>query len=392
MTSKHPPVRPREKFLAFGAPLIEQEEIDEVVATLRSGWIGTGPRVARFQRAFAEYKRVPAAAAVGSCTAALHLSLLAAGIGPGDEVIAPALTFCSTVNAVLHVGARPVLADVQDGSLNLDPDRFAAAITERTRAVIPVHLAGRACDMDAILNIASRHGLKVIEDCAHAIETEHRGRPAGTMGDFGCFSFYVTKNVVTGEGGMVVARNPETLDRIRVLALHGLSGDAWKRYSDDGFKHYQVVECGYKYNMTDLQAALGLPQLARVEANWQRRRAVWGTYQRQLTGLPLALPAEPDSGNRHAYHLYQVRIDPKRAGLSRDEFLSRMTAQGIGVGVHYLGLPEHPYYQQTLGWRPEEYSVATRIGRETVSLPLSAKLSDTDVADVIEAVRRVLRG
>jgi len=392
MSVPQPPVRPKDRFLAFGAPLIQQEEIDEVVATLRSGWIGTGPRAARFERAFAEYKRVPGAAAVGSCTAALHLSLLARGIGPGDEVIAPALTFCSTVNAVLHTGARPVLADVENRSQNLDPDRLAAAITKRTRAIIPVHLAGRPCDMDAILEIAGRHDLTIIEDCAHAIETEYHGRPAGTLGDLGCFSFYVTKNVVTGEGGMVIARRQEDLGRIRVLALHGLSGDAWKRYSDEGFRHYQVVECGYKYNMTDLQAALGLPQLARVESNWRRRRAVWEAYQRGLAGLPITLPEEPGPDTRHAYHLYQIRVEAKRSGLARDEFLAGMTAQGIGVGVHYLSLPEHPHYQKALGWKPEDHAVAMRIGRETVSLPLSAKLDDADVADVIEAVRRVLRG
>jgi dTDP-4-amino-4,6-dideoxygalactose transaminase len=392
MTTKQPPVRPKERFLAFGSPLIEQEEIDEVVATLKSGWIGTGPRAARFERAFAEYKRVPGAAAVASCTAALHLSLLARGIGPGDEVIAPALTFCSTVNSILHVGARPVLADVEERSLNIDPERVAAAITPRTRAIIPVHMAGRPCAMDRILELARRHDLMVIEDCAHAIETEYHGQPAGTFGEFGCFSFYVTKNVVTGEGGMVLARRPEDLARIRVLALHGLSGDAWKRYSDDGFRHYEVVECGYKYNMTDMQAALGLPQLARVEANWRKRRVVWEAYQRAFAGFSLALPADPEPDTQHAYHLYQVRVNAQRAGVPRDDFLAGMTAQGIGVGVHYLGLAEHPYYQSALGWRPEDYPVATRIGRETVSLPLSPKLSAADVADVVEAAGRVLRG
>jgi dTDP-4-amino-4,6-dideoxygalactose transaminase len=390
MSADPAPVRSKDRFLTFAAPLIGEEEIEAVVATLRSGWLGTGPRVARFEAAFAAYKGVGEAAAVGSCTAAMHLALLARGIGPGDEVIVPALTFCSTANVVLHTGARPVPADVLPGTLTLDPDQVERRITPRTRVVIPVHFAGRPCDMDRLLAIARARDLLILEDCAHAIETEYRGRKAGTMGDLGCFSFYVTKNVVTGEGGMVLSRRQQDLRRVRVLALHGLSGDAWKRYSDDGFRHYQVVECGYKCNMTDLQAAIGLPQLERVESSWRRREAVWRRYQRELRALPVGLPPEPEPETRHAYHLYQVRVDRERAGIERDAFLDAMTRQGIGVGVHYLSLAEHPYYREHLGWKPEDYPVALRAGRETVSLPLSARLSDADVGDVIEAVRRVL--
>ncbi len=385
------PVRPRERFLVFGAPEITQAEIDEVVATLKSGWIGTGPKTARFQADFAAYRRVPAAVAVSSATAALHLCMVARDLKPGDEVITTALTFCATANAVLHAGGTPVLADIDPVSGNLDPADVRRKITPRTKALLPVHLAGRSCDMDALTAIARDHGLWIIEDCAHAIETEWRGQPAGTFGDFGCYSFYVTKNVVTGEGGMVIARRPEDLDRIRILALHGMSRDAWKRFSDSGYKHYSVVECGFKNNMTDLQASIGLHQLARVEQSWQRREGIWKAYDRAFADLPIGLPAPVVAHEKHAYHLYQVRIDPKRCGVERDTFLERMTQQGIGVGVHYLSLAEHPYYQRELGWKPDAYPHALAFGRETVSLPLTPKLTDADVADVVEAVRRSLR-
>ncbi|MBN2204803.1 MAG: DegT/DnrJ/EryC1/StrS family aminotransferase [Thermoleophilia bacterium] len=383
------PVRPRERFLVFGAPLIGEAEIDEVVASLRSGWLGTGPKVARFESDFAAYTGAPYTAAVGSCTAALHLSLLALELEAGAEVITSALTFCATVNAIIHAGATPVLADVDPTTMNLDPAAVAAAITPRTRAVLPIHFAGRPCDMDALGDVCRRHGLALVEDCAHAIETTYHGRHAGTFGDFGCFSFYVTKNVVTGEGGMVVARDEARVERIKRLALHGMSADAWKRFSDEGYRHYLVREAGFKYNMMDLQAALGLHQLARVEESRRRREVVWRRYQGGLAGLPLELPAEPEKDTRHAYHLYTVLVDEERAGLARDEVLTAMTRENIGVGVHYLAIPEHPYYQEAYGWRPEQWPQATAVGRRTISLPLSAKLTDADVDDVVTAVRKV---
>lgn len=383
-------VRANKPFLIFGSPLIEDEEIDEVVASLRTGWLGTGPKVARFEEAFRQYEGANYAAAVNSCTAAMHLSLLAAGIGPGDEVITSAMTFCSTVNVILHAGATPVLADVDDRTMNIDPEDVRAKITPRTKAILPVHFAGHACDMDALMGIANEHHLVVIEDCAHAIETTYHGRKAGTFGDFGCFSFYVTKNVATGEGGMVITPRADLADEIKIRALHGMSRDAWKRYSDEGFRHYQVVSLGFKYNMMDLQAAVGIHQLARVEQNWKIRQECWDFYQTALAESGLALPAEPEEDTRHAYHLYTVRVNEERVGISRDAFLDAMTAQGIGVGVHYLSIPEHPYYQETLGWDPDAYPVAKTIGRETVSLPISAKLSRQDREDVVEAVHRVL--
>lgn len=384
------PVRSRDSFLVFGAPVIQDVEIQEVIDSMRSGWLGTGPKVARFEEDFRSFKGAQYAVAVNSGTAALHLSAVAAGLKPGDEVITTAMTFCATVNVIIHAGAIPVLVDVDPVTMNMDPNQVEAKITPRTRALIPVHFAGRPCDMDALCDLAERHNLAIIEDCAHAIETEYKGRPAGLFGVFGCFSFYVTKNVITGEGGMVVTNCEKDADRIKVLALHGMSRDAWKRFSDEGYNHYQVTECGFKYNMTDMQAAIGIHQLGRVEAYWRRRQQIWEYYDRALGDLPIGLPAEPEPETRHAYHLYTILIDEKRTGISRDAFLQAMTTQNIGVGVHYLSIPEQPYYQQSFGWKPEDYPHATRIGRQTVSLPFSAKLEDADADDVVKAVRYIV--
>ena len=381
----------RNDFLVFGSPLIEDIEIEEVSRTMRSGWIGTGPKVDQFERDFCRYKGNRGhSVAVNSCTAALHVSMIAAGLKPGDEVITSALTFCATVNAIIHAGLTPVLADVDPISMNIDLDDAANRITPRTRAVIPVHFAGRACDMDQLCALAKKNDLKIIEDCAHAIETTYHGMPAGTFGDFGCFSFYVTKNVVTGEGGMILARHEEDANRCKILALHGMTKDAWKRFSDQGYRHYQVVECGFKYNMMDLQAAIGIHQLQRVEEYWKKREDIWLRYNAAFANMPIGLPSSPELDTRHAYHLYTILIDEARTGISRDDFLNAMTARNIGVGVHYLSIPEHPYYQSAFGWSPKQYPNAMRIGRQTVSLPLSAKLSVEDVNDVVDSVRVIL--
>lgn len=380
------------EFIVFGAPDIRAEEIDEVTAALESGWLGTGPRVARFESDFAEYKGVDKerVAAVNSCTAGLHVSMVAAGLEPGDEVLTTAMTFCATANAVIHAGGTPVPVDIDPKTMNIDVKRLEERITGRTRAIVPVHFAGRPCDMDVIGAIADRHSLTVIEDCAHAIETQWRGRPAGTMSDFGCFSFYVTKNITTGEGGMVIARSRDDIERIKVLALHGMTKDAWHRYSDEGYRHYQVVEAGFKYNMMDIQAAVGIHQLQRIESSWERRKAIWDIYQQAFSDLPVGCPAEPELNTRHAYHLYTITVDKAVCGIKRDEFLNRMQKAGVGVGVHYLCLASHPFYQETFGWRPGDYPVADQFGATTVSLPLSARLTDAEVERVIEATQLAL--
>lgn len=379
-------------FLVFASPDIQDAEIAEVEACLRSGWLGTGPRVASFEREFGAYKGLAPdqVAAVNSCTAALHVSMVAAGLEPGSEVITTPLTFCATINSILHAGLTPVLADVNPLTQNIDPAAIEAAVTPRTRAIIPVHFAGRPCDMDAIMKIAARQELMVIEDCAHAIETEFRGQKAGTFGDFGCFSFYVTKNVAAGEGGMVIARDPLLAARAKILALHGMSQDAWHRFSDKGYRHYQVVECGFKYNMMDIQAAIAIHQLRRVEANLVKRQDTWARYQTQFSDLPIKRPAEPDAWTRHARHLYTIGIDEDLCGIQRDAFLEGMNALGVGTGVHYLSVAEHVYYQQRFGWRPEQWPHAMRIGRQTVSLPLSPKLTEANVERVVRSVRGLL--
>lgn len=381
-------------FIIFGSPDIHDDEIDEVVATLRSGWLGSGPRVSRFEQSFAKYKQVSRAhvAAVNSCSAALHVSMIAAGVGPGDEVLTTAMSFCATVNSIVHTGAIPVLVDIDPQTFNMDPAKIEERISTRTKAILPVHFAGRPCEMDAIMHIAEKHDLIVIEDCAHAVETEWKGKKAGTFGQFGCFSFYVTKNLVTGEGGMIVADSSDSIDRIKTLALHGLSEDAWFRFGDKGYKHYSVVEAGFKYNMMDIQAALGIHQLSRIENNWRRRREIWNFYQHAFSELPVGTPAAETIDTRHAYHLYTLLIDKRDCGIDREDFLARMNESRIGVGVHYLSLASHTFYQDRFQWRLEEWPNARSYGDCTVSLPLSSKLTDAELERVVEAVRSSIRG
>jgi len=385
-----PPDAVRSDYLVFGSPALGEEEIAEVVATLRSGWIGTGPRVQRFERAFAEYLDSPHAVAVSSCTAALHLALLALGVGPGDEVIVPAMTFAATANVVVHVGARPVFADVDRTTLCLDPEDATRRVTPRTRAIIPVHFAGRPCDMDSILALSREHGLAVVEDCAHAIEALYDGRHVGLLGDIGAFSFYVTKNVVTAEGGMVTTRDSGVAQRLKTLALHGLDADAWMRFSDSGFRHYEVVAPGFKYNMTDIQAALGVHQLARVELNLVRRQEIWARYDAAFADLPVFLPAPEAAGTRHARHLYTLLLDIDRLRVDRDAVQAALHELKIGTGIHYRALHLHRYYRETYGYARGDFPHSEWISDRTLSLPLSPKLGDDDVADVIHAVRRTL--
>jgi len=380
----------RDNFLIFGNPLIEEPEIKEVVASLRSGWLGTGPKVHKFEEMFKEYKGSRFAMALNSCTAALHLSMLAIGIKPGDEVIVPTMTFASTANAVIHSGGRPVFVDCEKDTMNIDPEDVERKITSRTKAIVPVHFAGRASNIDAIMDTAKKYNLKVIEDCAHAIETEYHGKKAGTFGELGCFSFYVTKNIVTGEGGMVITDNEDYANQIKILGLHGMSKDAWKRFSDSGYKHYQVVYAGFKYNMMDLQAAIGIHQLPRVDKYWKRRQEIWNCYNEAFKDLSVFIPAPVEPNTRHAYHLYTLLLDIDNLKISRDEFLDEMTKRNIGVGVHYIALHLHPYYQRTFGYKRGNFSIAEWISDRTVSLPLSAKLTDEDVGDVIEVVTPLL--
>ena len=378
-----------EGFITFGSPIIDAEAVAAVTRTLESCWIGTGPRVHELESEFARYVGATHALATSSCTAALHLAMVATGIGPGDEVITTPMTFCATANSIVHTGATPVFADCRRDTMNIDPAAVEAAVTPRTKAIIPVHFAGRPVDMEAILAIAKRHGLLVIEDAAHAIESATRGRKVGSIGDLTCFSFYVTKNMTTGEGGMVTTDNPELAARIKSYGLHGMSADAWSRFSDKGFKHYDVVFAGFKYNLTDLAASLGLAQLPRLAEWLERRNAVWARYDAAFADLPVTRPAPAEPDTVHARHLYTLLVDDD-ARVTRDGFLEEMQRRRIGTGVHYRALHVHPYYRDRWGYKPGDFPNAHAIGERTVSLPLSPKLDDGDVDRVIRAVHEIV--
>lgn len=376
-------------FLVFGSPLVLEEDIEEVVDTLRSGWIGTGPKVARFEQAFRQMLQIECAVAVSSCTAALSLALDVIGIQPGDEVITTALTFPATVNVIEHHGARPVFADVDLRTFNISPEEIEKRITARTKAIIPVHLAGHPCAMDEIIGLARARHLFVIEDAAHALETEYHGRRAGTLGDFGAFSFYPTKSLTTAEGGMLVTNNGPHAEKARILRSHGISADAWSRYSDTGFRHYETLYPGYKCNMTDLQAALGIHQLDRLHDNLRHREELWKLYNVGLSGIPgVSLPSESQDRNTvHARHLYTVCVDRAQAGISRDELMTRLKQMKVGTGVHYTAVHLHKYYREKYGFYPGDLPNTEWIGDRTLSLPLTAKMSSSDAEYVIEAVR-----
>jgi len=380
----------RSRYLVFGSPLIGEEEILEVSQSMRSGWVGTGPKVKQFEEMFKTFKNCRHAVAVSSCTAALHLSLLVSGIEPGHEVITTPLTFAATANCIVHAGAKPVFADVELKTMNIDPMEVEKKINGKTKAVLPVHFAGRPCEMDGLMELAYRFHLRVIEDAAHAIESLYKGKPVGTFGDLGCFSFYVTKNITTVEGGMVVTDQEELASQVKSLALHGLTQNAWQRFSDEGFKHYQVVCAGFKYNMTDIQASIGIHQLKKMEAQAQKRKGIWEVYQQSFRDLPLILPSPTPPDQRHAYHLYTPLLELERVRCSRDEFLQALHKENIGAGIHYVALHLHPFYQKTFGYREGEFPNAEFISPRTFSLPFSAKLTDQDVEDVVQAVKKIL--
>jgi dTDP-4-amino-4,6-dideoxygalactose transaminase len=380
----------RDDFLVFGSPLIEQSEIDEVVDSLRSGWIGTGPKVARFERMLEEYVGVPHVRCVASCTAALFLSMRCLGLGPGDEVLVPAMTFVASANAVEHVGAKPVLIDSEPGTGLMDLDAAEAAISNRTRAIMPVHLAGRPIDMERVNRIRDDHGLHVVEDAAHALGAEWDGQAIGRFGNPTAYSFYATKNITTIEGGALATVDSAFATRVEQLALHGLSIGAWQRYSDVGFKHYEASEVGFKFNMTDVQAALGLHQLPRLDDWIESRARLWERYDAGLRELPLDTPPPPSERMKHARHLYQIRVRSD-SGEARDKVLDALHRRRIGAGVHYRGVHLHPYYRDRYGIAPMSLPVATAISNTTISLPLSPKVSERDQDDVIEALSDALR-
>lgn len=380
------------KFIPFALPDIGDAEIAAVSEALRSGWVTTGPKTKAFEQAFSEYLGDDLQSiAVNSATAGLHLALEALGIGPGDEVIAPSLTFTATVEVVRYLGADPVIVDVDPVTLNIDPACIRAAITPRTKAIMPVHYGGLACAMDEILAIAREHGLKVVEDAAHALPTTHGGQLIGSLNsDVTVFSFYANKTMTTGEGGMVVTRHSELAQRMKVMRLHGINRDAFDRFvSKTPAWYYEVVAPGFKYNLTDIASAIGLEQLARLPAFLARRQALAARYMKELAGLPLILPADASTGDLHAWHLYVIRL-AQGARIDRDAVIQGLSDRGIGTSVHYLPLHRQPYWRDRYGLTPALYPQADLAYQTMLSIPLFTAMSDDDQTRVIDALKELL--
>ncbi len=376
--------------IPFFRPTIGEAEINSVVETLRSGWLTTGPKTKRFEQEFAKSVGAEFAIAVNSCTAALHLALEAVGVGRDDEVIVPTLTFASTGEVVMHLGAKPVLVDVCADTLCIDPDQIERLITPKTKAIMPVHYGGHPADMDEIHAIARKHGIHVIEDAAHAIPTEYGGRRVGTISDLTCFSFYANKTMTTGEGGMVTTNDQQLADRVRLMSLHGISKDAWKRFSAEGSWYYEILAPGYKYNMTDINAALGLNQLERSGEFHQRRSAIVQAYDAGLADVEeIKLPAvRPDVV--HAWHLYVIQVDIERLIINRNDFIKALNGAGIGTSVHYLPLHMHPLYRDRFGYQPSDLPVAQSAFDRIISLPVYPTMTDSEVDYVINTVRSIV--
>ena len=368
-----------------------QQEIDEVVETLRSGWWGTGSKAREFEEKFAKYIGCKYAVALNSATAGLHLALDVLGVGKDDEVITTPLTFVSTANVVVHRGAKPVFADVDPVTWNIDPREIEKKITKKTKVILPVHLHGRPCDMRSIKALAKKYKLFVVEDAAHAIETWYQKKKIGTVSGLTAFSFYATKNLATGEGGMLTTNNKRWAEEVRIKSLHGISKDAWKRYSEAGFKPYEAIYPGYKYNMPDLVASLGVPQLKRLRANLKIRQRYWKMLSRGLGGLEgIILPPDEQLGTVHARHLYAILVDTDKLSISRNRFIDALKSEGIGAGVHFDPVHLHKYYREAYGFKPGDYPHAEYIGSRTISLPFYPHMTQADVSNVTTAVRKIV--
>jgi perosamine synthetase len=385
---ERPPAR--DHFLPFHCPVIGEEEIAAVVKVLKSGWLTTGAKVKEFEKNFSQFVGSNHTVAVNSGTAALHLALEAIGIKEGEEVILPTMTFAATAEVVLYLRARPVLVDCEPGTLNMDPDQLEAAVTPKTKAIIPVHFGGQPCDMDRILEFARAHRLKVVEDAAHALPARYKDRLIGRIGDITCFSFYATKTITTGEGGMATTENPEWAESMRMLSLHGISHDAWKRYSAEGSWYYEILRPGYKYNLTDLAASLGVEQLKKCESFFEERKRIAETYDDGFADLPeITTPVcRPDV--QHAWHLYVIQLRLERLTITRNQFIEALKKANIGTSVHFIPLHLHPYYRDTFGYQPQDFPNAYSAFERIVSLPIYPGLTASDVEDVIGVVRAII--
>ncbi len=375
--------------IPFHKPYITEDEIAEVLDSLRSGWLTMGPKTVRFEGEFRDYLGARNAVSVSSCTAGLHLALMAAGIKEGDEVILPAVTFTATAEVVTYLRAKPVLADVDGETFNMGASAIEGKITKRTKAVIPVHFAGQPCDMDDICALARSRNLTVIEDAAHAIPASYRGRKIGTIGDFTCFSFYATKSLTTGEGGMVTTSRHAGADRMRTLRLHGISKDAWKRYTSEGSWYYEVLEAGYKYNMTDIQAALGIAQLKKLDWMWERRKQIADLYTASFRSLDAVQPPAVKADRESAWHLYVIKLSLDALTADRNRFMEELRGMGIMASVHFIPLYRHPFYRRAFQYSALGFEVSERIYDQIISLPIYPGMTDEDVTHVVEAVAHV---
>lgn len=381
-------MKKRKEFLPYSQPYWDEEEIDAVTGAIRSNWWSKGPKTIEFEKEFADYIGAKYAVAVNSCTAALHSALVAKGIGPGDEVITTPMTFCSSANVIVHTGAKPVFVDVLEDTSCIDPGKIEAAVTEKTKAVIPVHYGGYPCDMDAINDIARRHGLFVLEDAAHAVYTQYRGRNVGAE-NATAFSFYATKNIATGEGGMLTTNDEDFANQVRVYTCHGMSRNAWNRYSKGGSWRYEVEAAGFKYNMTDIQAALGLVQLKRIDKMQEKRYKLVALYNRLLQGIRGVMPPKETTLGRSAWHLYVIRIEKDELDIGRDEFIEEINAMNIGTSVHFIPVHLHPFYRKNYGTCEGQFPVTERIFEKIISLPLYPSMTEEDVEYVAAAVREI---
>ena len=379
------------QFLPFHVPEIGEEEIKSVVETLRSGWLTTGSKTKQFEAEFAQRVGARHAVALNSCTAALHLALEAVGVTEGDEVIVPTMTFAATAEVVHYFKARPVLVDCQGDTLNIAVDQIEKAISSKTKAIIPVHYAGQPCEMDRILDIARVHHLKVIEDAAHALPARYRGRMVGTLGDITCFSFYSTKTITTGEGGMATTENVDWAERMRILSLHGISRDAVNRYTPEGTWYYEICYPGYKYNLTDIAAALGIPQLHKCDRFGAIRQRYATLYNEGFKEIPEITVPYVAEDVEHAWHLYVIQLNLERLRIGRNEMIDLLKKQGIGTSVHFIPLHLHPYYRDNYRYLPEDFPVASSVFQRIISLPIYPKMTEADVQHVIEVVARLIQ-
>ncbi|MBI5055374.1 MAG: DegT/DnrJ/EryC1/StrS family aminotransferase [Nitrospirae bacterium] len=394
------------KYLPFSLPLIEEDEIEAIIEALKSCWITTGPKVKQFEKEFSEYIGCKHAIAVNSCTAALHLALEAIGIKEGDEIITTPMTFAATAEVIRYFKARPVFIDIDPVTMNIDTEKIEAYLSpllsrplSLPKAIIPVHYAGYPCEMDTIMELAEKYNLKVIEDAAHVLPAFYKDRMIGTIGDITCFSFYATKNLTTGEGGMITTDNDEWAERMRIMSMHGISRDAWKRYTAEGNWYYEIIAPGFKYNLTDVAAALGIGQLRKTDRMWDRRKKIAGMYSEAFMNLTeieipfssltslLATPA----GTQHSWHLYVIKLNLECLTIDRGRFIEELKDRGIGTSVHFIPLHIHPYYRDTYGYKPEDFPVAYETFQRIISLPIYPKMTDGDVERVIEAVISVIK-